>query len=176
MLDENDENYSDEKPDKQEKVSTTTHTKKTSSDMHTILEDEEGDDSAAAAARREPVIKLDGVTALWEQLEPDNDDAQNGVGEEKQRAEVTTDISAHASQVCVATRQRNKRDFTQHVLILQMMDSYEEVYGIKNMTMEIRPGQLVAVVGPVGSGKSSLLLALLKELPVMSGTLSVGGR
>ena len=53
---------------------------------------------------------------------------------------------------------------------------YDEVYGIKNVTMEIKPGQLVAIVGPVGCGKSSLLMTLLKELPVSSGSLSVGGR
>ena len=59
---------------------------------------------------------------------------------------------------------------------LQASPSCEEVYGIKNVTMEIKPGQLVAIVGPVGCGKSSLLMTLLKELPVSSGSLSVGGR
>ncbi|OXA51509.1 Multidrug resistance-associated protein 4 [Folsomia candida] len=37
-------------------------------------------------------------------------------------------------------------------------------------------GKLVAVVGPVGSGKSSLLQAILGELPIFSGAITVKGR
>lgn len=40
---------------------------------------------------------------------------------------------------------------------------------LKNINLKIEPGQLVAIVGDVGSGKSSLLLALLKEMPKLSG-------
>lgn len=39
----------------------------------------------------------------------------------------------------------------------------------------VQPGRLVAVIGPVGSGKSSLLQAILKELPLQSGTIDVKG-
>jgi ABC-type Mn2+/Zn2+ transport system ATPase subunit len=36
-------------------------------------------------------------------------------------------------------------------------------YTLTNVELHVRKGQLVAVVGPTGAGKSSLLLALLGE-------------
>lgn len=41
---------------------------------------------------------------------------------------------------------------------------------LKALNFEVRPGESLAVVGPVGSGKSSLLLALLGEIPLETGT------
>jgi ABC-type transport system involved in cytochrome bd biosynthesis fused ATPase/permease subunit len=40
---------------------------------------------------------------------------------------------------------------------------------------QAQKGDLIMVVGPVGSGKSSYIQALLGELPKVSGTLSVDG-
>lgn len=51
--------------------------------------------------------------------------------------------------------------------------SYEQEDTLKNMNINVKPGELVAVVGHVGSGKSSLLNVLLKELPINSGTIEV---
>ncbi|KAG2055912.1 ABC protein [Suillus hirtellus] len=50
------------------------------------------------------------------------------------------------------------------------------IFQVKNVTMTIPRGQLVAVVGPVGSGKSSLLQGLLGEMRKVSGHVSFGGR
>nr|AJD79132.1 ABCC3 [Pectinophora gossypiella] len=47
---------------------------------------------------------------------------------------------------------------------------------LKNLSLRIRKGRLCAVIGAVGSGKSSLLQLLLKELPAMSGSVSVHGK
>lgn len=46
---------------------------------------------------------------------------------------------------------------------------------LSNINLTVTPGRLVAVIGPVGSGKTSLLHAILKELPLSSGSLSVKG-
>ncbi|XP_050359934.1 ATP-binding cassette sub-family C member 4-like isoform X2 [Nymphalis io] len=46
---------------------------------------------------------------------------------------------------------------------------------LKNISMRIKKGKLCAIIGAVGSGKSSILQLLLKELPAASGTLSVCG-
>ncbi|XP_069689580.1 probable multidrug resistance-associated protein lethal(2)03659 isoform X2 [Periplaneta americana] len=46
---------------------------------------------------------------------------------------------------------------------------------LNKVTLHIKPGTLVAVIGPVGAGKTSFLLSILKELPLMEGTIEVGG-
>ncbi|XP_034193261.2 ATP-binding cassette subfamily C member 4 [Osmia lignaria lignaria] len=44
---------------------------------------------------------------------------------------------------------------------------------ICNVSIKIQSGQLCALIGPVGSGKSSLLYLLLNELPVGAGSLKM---
>ena len=46
---------------------------------------------------------------------------------------------------------------------------------LTNINIKINPSQLVAIVGAVGSGKSSLLNLILKELPIQGGRLRVKG-
>ncbi|PSN47509.1 hypothetical protein C0J52_02251 [Blattella germanica] len=46
---------------------------------------------------------------------------------------------------------------------------------LTNVNLDVKPGGLVAVIGPVGSGKTSLLHAILRELPLTSGSILVGG-
>lgn len=43
---------------------------------------------------------------------------------------------------------------------------------IKNVNLEVRRGKKVAVCGPVGAGKSSVLYAMLGEIPKLSGNVS----
>lgn len=47
---------------------------------------------------------------------------------------------------------------------------------LKDIDLSISSNQVVAVIGPVGSGKSSLLNVLLKELPLTQGKMSIQGR
>ena len=47
---------------------------------------------------------------------------------------------------------------------------------LKDVTLKVTTGQLVGITGPVGSGKTSLLMAILGELPLSSGHLSCIGK
>lgn len=44
-----------------------------------------------------------------------------------------------------------------------------------NVSIDFKRGNLIGIIGSVGSGKTSLLQALLRELPVKSGSISVSG-
>jgi ABC-type multidrug transport system fused ATPase/permease subunit len=43
---------------------------------------------------------------------------------------------------------------------------------LKDVNLDIKQGQKIAICGPVGAGKSSLLYAILGEIPKISGTVS----
>ncbi|GFT55310.1 hypothetical protein NPIL_228742 [Nephila pilipes] len=47
---------------------------------------------------------------------------------------------------------------------------------LRNVTLSVKPGELLAIVGPVGCGKTSLLMSILGELPIMSGEVKVRGK
>nr|CAD7441120.1 unnamed protein product [Timema bartmani] len=46
---------------------------------------------------------------------------------------------------------------------------------LKEISLSVEPNKLIAVIGPVGAGKTSLLHMMLGELPVTSGYISVNG-
>ncbi|XP_023226978.1 multidrug resistance-associated protein 4-like [Centruroides sculpturatus] len=47
---------------------------------------------------------------------------------------------------------------------------------LNGISLNMQPGELLLVVGHVGSGKTSLLMSLLKEIPITSGEVSVKGK
>ncbi|CAI9178841.1 unnamed protein product [Rangifer tarandus platyrhynchus] len=55
-------------------------------------------------------------------------------------------------------------------------DEESETPTLQGLSFTVRPGERLAVVGPVGAGKSSLLSALLGELPPSQGKVSMLGR
>lgn len=44
-----------------------------------------------------------------------------------------------------------------------------------DISVDFKRGKLIGIVGPVGSGKSSILQVLLRELPIDTGTINVSG-
>ncbi|KAF9961648.1 hypothetical protein BGZ70_008234 [Mortierella alpina] len=54
-------------------------------------------------------------------------------------------------------------------------DKDKNTFALKNIDLKIPRGQLVAIVGAVGSGKSSLLNALVGEMRKTSGSMEYGG-
>ena len=42
---------------------------------------------------------------------------------------------------------------------------------MKNVSFKLSKGEKVAVIGAVGTGKTSLLMAILGEMPIQEGTV-----
>lgn len=50
------------------------------------------------------------------------------------------------------------------------------ISALRNLSYDVRAGELMIIVGRVGSGKSSVLMSILGELPLVSGRMSIQGQ
>ena len=46
---------------------------------------------------------------------------------------------------------------------------------IRDFNLEVNPGEMVAIVGPTGAGKSTIINLLMRFYDVTAGSISVGG-
>ena len=53
---------------------------------------------------------------------------------------------------------------------------YGSITALRGLSMEVKAGEIVAVVGPNGAGKSSLLSAIAGVVPSAGGSIAFGGR
>lgn len=76
-------------------------------------------------------------------------------------------------------RQKHSFECTDHAIFMKSANlSWEENPPrptLRNINLEVRPGEKIAICGEVGSGKSSLLAAILGEVPSIQGTVRVFG-
>ena len=62
------------------------------------------------------------------------------------------------------------------VLSLREISSgYGAVSVVKSVTLSVRPGEIVAVLGKNGMGKSTLLKTILRHVPLRGGAIQIGG-
>lgn len=54
-------------------------------------------------------------------------------------------------------------------------NGFWQVPTLENINADFPKGKLIGIIGPVGEGKSSFLQALLRELPLESGTIRING-
>ncbi|HKU56094.1 MAG TPA: ABC transporter ATP-binding protein [Gaiellaceae bacterium] len=52
---------------------------------------------------------------------------------------------------------------------------YGAVEAVRDLSLEVRPGQIVGLIGPNGAGKSSTLHAIMGSAPVTGGDVRLGG-
>ena len=78
---------------------------------------------------------------------------------------------------------RRLEDTSQHLqpqLCLENVSCFwsqiSERPALQNLSLSVTKGQIVGITGSVGSGKTSLLMAILGELPISSGKISCTGK
>ena len=62
-----------------------------------------------------------------------------------------------------------------HIVFKDVSFKYKDAPVIKNFSLDIKPGQKVALVGPSGSGKSTITNLLLRFYDIEDGELSIDG-
>ncbi|XP_060211940.1 ABC transporter C family member 10-like [Lycium barbarum] len=84
-----------------------------------------------------------------------------------------------ASELEMANLRRDHIRSTDHAVLIKSANlSWEENPSrptLRNINLEVKPGEKVAICGEVGSGKSTLLSTILGEVPSIQGTVQVYG-
>lgn len=78
----------------------------------------------------------------------------------------------------VKPKKNNKNGKENHGFVLEERKNgnNEETNILRNLNFDVNSGELMVIIGTVGSGKSSVLLSILGELFVKSGNIQVNGR
>ena len=120
-------------------------------------------DDGIAIDRSLPVaLQVQHATFQWEEVNADVNDIWSKGPKEASKAE--KDENA-----------RNKGDGLHDGSKIAAVTKDEEPFLLKDVNLEVPRGRLYAIVGPVGSGKSSLLSGLLGEMKQVAGTVVFGG-
>ncbi|PYH40482.1 ATP-binding cassette transporter YOR1 [Aspergillus saccharolyticus JOP 1030-1] len=85
----------------------------------------------------------------------------------------STETSAHSRPTHAAITSAKSEPAPAHALSEKEID-LKLPFQLKDMSFEISRGELIAVIGPVGSGKTSLLAALAGDMRQTTGTLRMG--
>ncbi|KAJ6642102.1 ATP-binding cassette subfamily C member 4 [Pseudolycoriella hygida] len=78
------------------------------------------------------------------------------------------DVALSVDNLCAKWKTELKKSKETEEL-LQQRDTLDQI------SLTVQKGALIGIIGPVGSGKSSFLQALLKELPVKNGSINIAG-
>ena len=68
------------------------------------------------------------------------------------------------------------QEFSDEIVFEDVWFSYEEQPVLKGVSFRVKKGQTVAIVGPTGSGKSTIVQLLPKLYPIDSGSIKIDGK
>uniref|UniRef100_A0A182RUC1 Uncharacterized protein n=1 Tax=Anopheles funestus TaxID=62324 RepID=A0A182RUC1_ANOFN len=104
----------------------------------------------------------------------DEKETENGnVGETKRLLDETND-SLPEDEVAIAMHNLTARWTMPNESHDTALEPLNVPATLSQLDIQFKRGCLIGIVGPVGSGKSSILQVLLRELPIESGSLNMG--
>jgi len=113
-------------------------------------------------------LEVKGASFAWDAPAPEDDDIPEDEkkggkksSKMKTKSQVKDTLQDDEEKPATNTEDTTKKD--------------QEVFVVTNVDMAIPRGQLVAIVGAVGSGKSSLLQGLIGEMKKTAGSVVFGG-
>lgn len=100
----------------------------------------------------------------------------NGNGKEEKRREETTDNENGGEEKATEEKVTGEQSFLKASNITCHWNGKNEAPVLIDVSIEVKENKLLLVTGPVGCGKSSLLLAFLDELPPSTGKITHNGK
>ena len=137
-----------------------------------VFEAESLADEQVKDAELETALELDDASFVWDAPPPKPD---GGKGKEVEdlkkdkngkKPEVSTSVTVSPAPGSIPG---SSRVSSPHEL------EKAEVFKFQKTNLKVPKGQVVAIVGPVGSGKSSLLQGLIGEMRRETGSIKFGG-
>lgn len=64
---------------------------------------------------------------------------------------------------------------TNMIEVVNLQKSFADLQVLKKVDFDVKPGEVIAVIGPSGSGKSTMLRSLVNLETVNGGTIRIGG-
>lgn len=113
-------------------------------------------------------MEVKGASFTWDAPPPDD----AGAAKSKKHGKMmqSSKSKAKAKSEAAAASQKASDDADE-----KAKNEEERIFKMRDVTMSIPRGQLVAVVGSVGSGKTSLLQGLIGEMRKTAGSITFGG-
>ena len=123
-------------------------------------------------------IEIKGATFTWDTPPTDELDVKNKT-KTKNQSKFPSQFhsSKQNAKIELAKISANEKSQVEKSRLQLELEAEEEdrVFQVKDINMKIPRGMLVAIVGQVGSGKTSLLLGLIGEMRKISGSITFGG-
>ena len=138
-----------------------------------VFEAESLTDEQVKDAGLETALELDDASFTWDAPPPEPDGGKGKeVGDLKKdkngkKPEVSTSVTVSPAPSSIPGSSR--------VSTSREPEQTEKVFKFQKTNLKIPKGQVVAIVGPVGSGKSSLLQGLIGEMRRETGSVKFGG-
>merc|ERR550519_1464188 len=123
------------------------------------------------SASQGPVVEVSGASFRWDVVEKEDKPAQNGDIPKDQKAEPIK----NGNDTVLTNASPDKNDTTTSDKDTSGTVEKSEPFTLRDIDLKVPKNSLCAVVGTVGSGKSSLLSALLGEMDMLKGDLKVNG-